>query len=100
MPRYSIEPSKWQGAAYPKGLPIDVVDATGKVVAHEWIVYFETETGVVISSVRDAKTGDPILSLTGEPKYIVEVYPAPLSMRPVKKQNVLLPTNPTIIRHV
>lgn len=88
--KYSCEPSKWFGSSIPAGMPIDVKDAGGNIIDNDWIVYFDTDTGVVISSVRD-KLDNPVLSLSGEPKYKVEIFRAPLSWAPHAKPKLFVP---------
>jgi hypothetical protein len=78
-------PQKWVGTAYPRGLPLDIVTAGGQVVDDDWIVYFNTVTGVVISVDTTSKGKLVLHGTTSEERYIVKVYPAPLSTRPCRR---------------
>ncbi len=85
MPFFSVEPSTWVGSAYPAMLKqygaIDVVDASGKVIDDDFMVAFDTDTGLVISQLRTTK-GGIIVSFAHTAKWKIKYYPAPLMIKP------------------
>lgn len=89
--KISTQEYRFDGAVFPSIWPCDVVDATGKILDC-YIVYFDTDTGVVIS--QKYKDGIPVIWETGPPLAIgagiieiVELHPAPLTMIPYDPAN-------------
>lgn len=64
-------------------IPLDVVDADGKIILGKDIVEFDTETGEVVFCARD-KDGGYVIE-NGEIARVTAVYPAPLTTTPHKK---------------
>src|SRR5687768_14710482 len=99
MPRFSTSPERFEGAVDPPYLPLDVVDADGNVVDGN-IIYFDTDTGIVVSQVKEpggyktyssrsgtrpVKPGGQLWSRPGQYEGIVEeitLHKAPLTYVP------------------
>jgi hypothetical protein len=88
MPKYSTIPERYEGAEFPPIWPLDVLDASGCIVG-QYIVYFDTDTGIVIERPKDEK-GIPILweyrQYSGHIER-VSLHAAPLTFIPYVKSD-------------
>lgn len=91
MPKYSLNPNQFPGTKIPHPRPCDVVDAGGKIIDRDDIVYFDTDLGIVISALHDDMGYLILAGVNKDVRLVVEQYPAPLSIRKFVKRQIYLP---------